>query len=368
MFNYLPTETKLDIFKFLSYKELFSIKQTNLYFRDFIDKYEGELAREKVYTIHFDHTINQFKKDLHRSYKPKSKNYGFPLSEQLEENVNKLKYAKGFFPFLKKNGLENPIPMYLPYQNSRNIVSRLSKRVSDITNHRQLQLETIIKSKEDLKIVYYYLNKVFNCCYEYGYIDEFVFNPELIELLFGDNVISKQLYIRTCYMAIVENNIQNLISFALNHLISETLIINFLRDRADIKIYKDLLFKILINGDKFKDVYLRFAKFTENLDCAINVPMFYDQIVEYIATSKDCSKMVSYILIEYSNHTSFELSERAEKVEIEQINDMKYAYHEISNIYNPSDRYSFFHVEREYGGFFYAIINIKKVEAEGEYM
>nr|CAD2199997.1 unnamed protein product [Meloidogyne enterolobii] len=128
MFYSLPTETKLDIFKYLSYKELFSIKQTNLYFRDFIDKYEGELAREKVFTIHFDHTINQFKKDLHRLNKPKSENFDFPLSEQLEEKINKLKYAKGFCPFLKKNGLKNPIPFYLPYQNSKNIVSHLSKR------------------------------------------------------------------------------------------------------------------------------------------------------------------------------------------------------------------------------------------------
>jgi len=131
-----------------------------------------------------------------------------------------------------------------------------------------------------LKIVYYYLNKVFNCCFEYGYIDEFVFNPELIQLLFGDAIIPKQLYIRRCYLSIVENNIQNLINFTLNHLISETLIINFLRDRADINNYKDLLFKILISEDKFKNVYLNFAKFPENLDSVINVPMLYDQIAE----------------------------------------------------------------------------------------
>nr|CAD2138489.1 unnamed protein product [Meloidogyne enterolobii] len=103
MVYYFPTETKLDIFKCLSYKELRSIKQTNLYFRDFIEKYEGELAREKVYSIHFDHTINQFKKDLHKLNKPKSKNFDFPLNEQLEEKINKLKYAKGFFPLLTRN-------------------------------------------------------------------------------------------------------------------------------------------------------------------------------------------------------------------------------------------------------------------------
>nr|CAD2199998.1 unnamed protein product [Meloidogyne enterolobii] len=127
-----------------------------------------------------------------------------------------------------------------------------------------------------------------------------------------------------------------------------------------------LLLKIIF-GEKFKNVYLNFAKFPENLDCAINVPMLYDQIAEYIATSEEYTKMVPHISINYSNRTSFELSERAEKVEISQIgfSILKYADYEISNIYNPSVRYSFFHVEREFGGFFYVEIYIKKVEAEG---
>ena len=45
MFYSFPTETKLDIFKCLSYKGLCSSKQTNFYFRDFIN-FE-ELAREE---------------------------------------------------------------------------------------------------------------------------------------------------------------------------------------------------------------------------------------------------------------------------------------------------------------------------------
>lgn len=51
MFYSLPTETTLDIFKFLNYRKLCSIKITNLYFRDFIDNFEGELAREAVIGI-----------------------------------------------------------------------------------------------------------------------------------------------------------------------------------------------------------------------------------------------------------------------------------------------------------------------------
>ena len=52
MFYSLPIETKLDIFKFLNYQQLCSIKQTNLYFRDFINKFEGELARQN-YPLEF---------------------------------------------------------------------------------------------------------------------------------------------------------------------------------------------------------------------------------------------------------------------------------------------------------------------------
>nr|CAD2189373.1 unnamed protein product [Meloidogyne enterolobii] len=51
-------------------------------------------------------------------------------------------------------------------------------------HHILVQLPSIIKSKEDIKIVYYYLNKLFNCRFEYGEINEFVFNQELLQLLF----------------------------------------------------------------------------------------------------------------------------------------------------------------------------------------
>jgi len=46
-----PNETKLDIFKCLSYQQLLTFKQTNVYFRDFVNKYEGEFAKEKLHMI-----------------------------------------------------------------------------------------------------------------------------------------------------------------------------------------------------------------------------------------------------------------------------------------------------------------------------
>ena len=47
----LPAEAKLDIFKFLNYKQLWAIKQTNFHLHDFVNYFQGELAWEKLYEI-----------------------------------------------------------------------------------------------------------------------------------------------------------------------------------------------------------------------------------------------------------------------------------------------------------------------------
>nr|CAD2178039.1 unnamed protein product [Meloidogyne enterolobii] len=335
MFYSLPTEIQLDILKCLNYKKLCSIKQTNLYFRDFINYFEGKLAREDLFGIFLDDIVEFNENFPHKLFKHEAGNFDFPLNDQLEEKW--------------KNGLEKPIPLYLAEQDlNKNIIICLCK-VYPIQYHLRYQLPTIIKNKNDIEIVYYYLNKLFNCSFQRGYFREFIFNPELIQLLFGP----KQFYIQTCLLVITDNNIENLFQFALNHLISKTLDINFGMDYGKTtENCRDTLFKILTSrGDNFKNVNVHLFDSLKMVNFAENVKMLYEHIVEYIATSRDCSKLVAVITVRFTYPTIFELSKRAEKVEIKQYsvfnNERKDTKYQIANIHNPEVRFSFLTEESE---------------------
>uniref|UniRef100_A0A914M4A6 F-box domain-containing protein n=1 Tax=Meloidogyne incognita TaxID=6306 RepID=A0A914M4A6_MELIC len=112
-FLYLPTEVQLDVFKFSNYNELCSIKQTNLHFRNFINEFEGKLAREKFGQIIIDYSYLK-NSSSHKLIKPNVKNFDFALSEELEEKW--------------KNGIKKPIPLYSTDQFlHKDIVILLSK-------------------------------------------------------------------------------------------------------------------------------------------------------------------------------------------------------------------------------------------------
>nr|CAD2131358.1 unnamed protein product [Meloidogyne enterolobii] len=83
-------------------------------------------------------------------------------------------------------------------------------------------------------------------------------------------------------------------------------------------------------GNRFPKIYLEGSKLTR----------LYDLVIKHIITSKDCSKMVPNIVLDFSDSPNFKLSERAEKIGNYQLDDVKFTNYQISNIYNPKLRFS----------------------------
>ncbi|CAK5011424.1 unnamed protein product [Meloidogyne enterolobii] len=186
-------------------------------------------------------------------------------------------------------------------------------------------------------IVRCWLEHLFKCAFEYCDFGDIVFNPEMINILFDNhNTIPTQFNIQLACFVPSNNFCKNLLDFVLNHLsICE---LNIYLSRINIEQYTDILFNILINeGNKFPKVLFDFSS---------GFPALYDLIVEHI-TTRDCSKMVPDICLTFTDKTNFKLSERAEKVEIELLDGVKYTDYQISNINYPNSRFYFYSTEPE---------------------
>ncbi|CAK5085803.1 unnamed protein product [Meloidogyne enterolobii] len=207
----------------------------------------------------------------------------------------------------------------------------------------------MIKSKEDVEIVYYYLSKLFKCIFKCSYFEDYIINPEVIELLFGE---AKQFYVQNCNISAQEYNVDILMQFISNNLVSEYHRLSFwIFDIDTLKNYKNDLFKILLyGGDKFrKEVYVTLYStpgFTKDV---------YNHIVEHVATSKDFSKMVPVIILHFDSCTTLKLHDKAKNAEIKKSDDTKSTTYQVVNIHDPTVKFSFCNEES-----FYVKIKIMK--------
>nr|CAD2154064.1 unnamed protein product [Meloidogyne enterolobii] len=200
---FLPSEVQLDILKCLNFKQLLNIQQTNRFYENFINKYEEELARKEFDKLE---VISSFNYNIikYKFLTPTPELYDFQLSEQLEEKW--------------RWGIKKKIPMFLSTQHVKiNIIVYKLKRAV------YFQLPNFPKNIEEMKINHYWLEQIFKCAFKYVELTQyFIFNPQMIELLFDENKIKMplQIYSQKSDLVISHQKIKSLSKFALNHLIS----------------------------------------------------------------------------------------------------------------------------------------------------
>nr|CAD2208986.1 unnamed protein product [Meloidogyne enterolobii] len=357
----LPLEVQLRILKYLNFNQLFSVKQTN--FCNLINKYEGELARmefERIsiderdddsdYAFHDSAYASHHQLFTYKSIEPQSGVFEFTLNAQLRKRW--------------LNAITRLIPLFL--KNSGNVTTtvfitvcsggpRIILNASDLVNRDlvyRLKLPTYPKNIQEMIIARCWLERLFKCAFGCLYFFRSVFNPEMINILFdNDTTIPRQFNIKVGTLLAYNEIFEKDLNFVSNHLsISESLIFDF-RGVDFTEKYTNILFNMLINeGNKIPKI-----KFT-----SYKLTRLYDLITEYIATSEDCSKIVSDILFQFDNSPPFKLSERAEKVEIKQVDDVKYTKYQISNINDPIVKFDFHNEEDSDGWTFCNKVEIMK--------
>nr|CAD2200461.1 unnamed protein product [Meloidogyne enterolobii] len=95
---FLPTEVQLDIFKCFNFNQLSSFQQTNLFYKNFINEYDEELARKKFDKLEILYG-HEGSSSYYELFVPEPKLYEFELSEELKKKW--------------KNGIEESIPMFI---------------------------------------------------------------------------------------------------------------------------------------------------------------------------------------------------------------------------------------------------------------
>nr|CAD2135857.1 unnamed protein product [Meloidogyne enterolobii] len=341
----LPPEVQLDVLKCLNFEQLFSFKQTNSYFYNLINKYEGGLARMEFSKLSFidakaiDSEDN--KSFVFIKIEPIVSST-FVLSDQL---MKKWKAAIAESVPLILYDCQHDTYVYDVY---------LKKKVNDKHKYYTLKLPNIPKTTEEMIVVRDWLEQLFKCAFVDAVFENVIFNPEMINLLFDeDKTIVTKFHIRDrLYLTAGAITFENIFKLALNNFAIYQFIAIGSEHVCNVEKYTDIVFKIIINeGNKFPRICFNISMVKE----------LYDLITEHIITSKDLSKMVTSIVLNCNSSTNFKLNERAEKVEKLQEGLSKVTKYQIANIYNPKVKFSFCHpIDME--GF--CLLRIKRMEEQ----
>nr|CAD2138498.1 unnamed protein product [Meloidogyne enterolobii] len=384
----LPTEAKLDVLKCLNFDQLTSFKLTNFYFYNLINKYEGELCfRMKFKKLSIN--VNLRELDSYKIIEPKPGFVKYILNDKRKKwQAPKVPVHRSISLLLFDcDRLLNWMKIFSENDgNSLNSFICIERSFDNLLDNEPryyiLKLPTFPKNFEDLAIIRYCLQQLFTCIFENALFDKIVFNPELISLLFNDNkIICPKFHIQNpniytsrfvpfcniwkgtflfCdhtlkmfkkgheYGQRHQNQLDILIlsqdkqcghktekylwKFVSNHLtISDCLTIDFSDGDGIYSMNPDLFDIITMSGYELSKIYLRNLKFD----------LLYYYIVHHITRSEDCSQMVPNISLQYSSSHYLELSERAENIEIKQLNGVKYTKYQLANIHDPKVRFSF---------------------------
>uniref|UniRef100_A0A1I8BLB6 F-box domain-containing protein n=1 Tax=Meloidogyne hapla TaxID=6305 RepID=A0A1I8BLB6_MELHA len=358
----LPIEVKIDIFKFLNFDKLHSVRQINWHFNAVIDKYELEFARKTLSFLSLvsDYFNEKLDKNKLKYYKCKENKFWFGKriwNKIWKKNVKEVKKCncdrrilsnEELEPFnfplsnqlLEKwqTAIDKQIPIYLNIDEEHpldeNIAIILKNFRYKYSQNFALKLPVFPKNIEEMKIVRCWFYRLFQCYFDktISYDLYFIFNPEMIKILF-DNDNLKLVGKEITFNCLTQNI--NSLKFIVDYqLIIENVRIDFDPLFDDFEQYNKYLFKILINGGfKMAEISSRFFRRNNIL---------FNWIINYIEASKDLTKMVDNILLKCSGFFNLNLKERGKNMRIKE----ETIYYAFANIYNPEMKYYIIFPER----------------------
>ncbi|CAK5094371.1 unnamed protein product [Meloidogyne enterolobii] len=256
----IPPEVQLDVLKCLNFEQLFSLRQSNSYFCNLINKYEGGLARMEFDKFSLVDTRKIHSQDIIIKLEPVISD--FVLDDQLMKKW-KTAIAESFTLFLHDFG------------DNKSFVVCVGK-TDDNKPHYILKFPNVPKTIEEMFIVRFWLQQLFNCAFFQTRFEYIIFNPKMINLLFdNDKTILTQFHVQSLrLMSINANNtIENILKFGLIHFdIYESVNTTFFGDLSEQ--HTNILFNIIINeGNKVPRVYLGIYKSSRS-------SMLYDLIIK----------------------------------------------------------------------------------------